>query len=143
MPTSYTGNSSGPTARSGMRKSPTPKTHRSRCLFLVAKISFLTPMSVNFSPVLVGRYLTPSLYSVLPNTSNRMVSIRACCIPPNIPTVKRFLEAQLPLIRSWTGSRNASKRPPPCSIFVSHSSVPFISCSLCFSPRATPVEFVA
>jgi hypothetical protein len=141
-PTSYTGISIGPPTHSGMKKSPTPKTRRSRCLFLVAKISLLTLMFVNLSPDLAGGDLTLFFYSALSDTLNPMVLRRACCIPPNIPTVRRSLTALRFLIRSWGGSQNASKRPSPCSsrlrLFPLYSPVSFTS--LDFYPRLTPAE---
>ena len=127
LPISCTGISIGLPTHSGMKKSLMPKTHRSRCLFLVVKTSLLTPTFVNVSPVPACRDLTACLHSVLSNTLNLTVSRRAYFIPPDTPMVKRFSTALMSLIGLWTGLRTTSKRSSPhpykYGLFALHSPV--------------------
>lgn len=106
-----------------------PKTHRSRCLFLVGKTSLSTLKFVNVSPAPVCGYLTLYFHSVLLDTLNPMVSRKACFIPPDTPTVKRFSVALMSSIGLWTGLRTTRKRSSPypykLGLFALHSPIRF------------------
>jgi len=84
---------------------------------------------------------------VLSDTLNPMGSRKACCIPQNMPTAKRFFTALVPLQRSWTGLRSPNDLLSPRSLdfglLIVRRSPPYLHLTVLSlsHPRDAPAEY--